>query len=94
MRMKSRRPSHAATIPIAAQSIQDGKNEPMILIVGPIVFTCIYALDSDLFEMLQQIRNRLLLFETRQRQINSRSEKSRITSTPNELSGTLDILGH
>ena len=42
MRMKSRRPSHAATIPIAAQSIQDGKNEPMILIVGPIAITCIY----------------------------------------------------
>ena len=38
MRLNSHRPSNAATMPIAAHSIHDGKKEPMTLICGPIIY--------------------------------------------------------
>jgi hypothetical protein len=38
VRLNSHRPSNAATMPIAAHSIHDGKNEPMTLICGPIIY--------------------------------------------------------
>src|SRR5262249_59534871 len=80
-RRKTSRARAATTIPIAAQSIQEGKNEPITLICGPMA-SCLSIRNRSLARAecqrrrrLQELDLRVELHEPRTAELSARGEE-------------------